>query len=174
MGLDQTIYRTTKNRLAAVQDYDSKVKLLHEWFDKSYAESADTLPKDENGFYDEGKFTKEQAELFKNLREKLGEKAKELGISVTKENTVFFDSDRYGLGEDDKLVSIADFRNEWPLHKFIVENFWDSSKRDNIVEIPLSKVALEKLIEAGFAPETFRYCISVLDDNHVIYYWPWY
>jgi len=174
MGLDQTIYRTTKKRLYAVQDYESKVELLHEWFDKFLAESADTLPKDENGFYYEDKFTKEQAELFKNLRVKLSDKAKELGISVTKENTIFLDSSRYGLGEDDTFVSIANFSNEWLLHKFIVENFWSKDKRDNLIEIPLSKEALEKLIEAGFAPETFRYCLSVLDDNHVIYYWPWY
>ena len=159
MGLDQTIYRTTKKRLAAVQDYNSKLELLYDWVDKLHDESADTLTK---------------AELFKNLREKIGDKAKELGLSVTKENSVFFDSDRYGLGEDDTLVAIADFRKDWPLHKFIVDNFWDSSNGDNLVEIPLSKSALEKLIEAGFSPETFRYALSVLDDNHAIYYWCWY
>lgn len=177
MGLDQEIIRTTKKRLAAIQDYNSKLEILHNWESELYNRPdvkslIENLPKS-GCQYDYDKYTEQQNDEIERLNNLYLDKAKEIGISI-RNDSVYFDEARYGLGEDDTTYLIEDFRKEWPLHQFIVDNFWDASKDDNLIEIPLQKESLEKLIEHGFFPDVFRNALSMIDDTHCIYYWAWY
>lgn len=181
MGLDQYLYMTTRETLSWRKEYNENVA---KW--EAAVEAAlkadktdwlavfDSFPKDEYECYDFGKFTPEQ------------EKMRQRYISLMCRTKTKF-AKKFGLELDDSEIlypvrpddldsaeELCYWRKNWDLHNYIVEHFWEDKDNDNCVDIPLGKEQLKELVKAGFDPEVFTRAYESLDDDHVVYYHPWY
>lgn len=180
MGLDQYIYRTTKKRWKAHLEfeelrkkYNGLVKKLES--EKKWNDFIISLPKKEYGGYAFDNFTDEQKNGVSRYRRECRKIAKRLGLKVDKGLCPKFEDEKYGLSqENDPVEEIMYWRKNWDLHKYIVENFWDDEEHDNLVNIPLRKCDIKKMINDHVEVETFKAIMKKLDKDHVIYYWPWY
>lgn len=179
MGLDQYLFRATKKRKDAIvkfkelcTQYRARVSEL----DKSERGKKlwDSLPWNEAHTYFENKdLTDEQIKEMEFFKEEYTRIANEIGIRIDSGfNPKFVPSD-FGLTKKDDNYEIAYWRKEWELHNFIVQNF-GNPKDDNLVEVWLDKEAIQKIIDAGYFQKEFRRALKKLDDDHVVFYWPWY
>lgn len=184
MGLDQYIYRTTKKRWKAHLEFKklsekyfglvSKMEADIEW--KKFLES---LPRRENPRYDSDydfdKFTKEHKNFISRYKKECRNIAKSIGMKVDKQLGPKFEDRKYGLSkEEDPVDEIMYWRKNWDLHKYIIDNFWPDKEHDNLVDIPLTRKDIKKMIKDGMEVGTFREILKELDKDHVVYYWPWY
>ena len=183
MGLDQYLYRTTKETFNRRKEYRENVAK----YESAVAEALnaeegkwgpffDSLPKDEFGVYDFDKFTPEQErrrqEYASMVRQTKIKFAKKFGLVLND------DSEFPDVLQDDNLETAEElyyWRKNWDLHNYIVEHFWNNDQEhDNCVDIPLGKEQLRELVKAGFDPDVFTQAYESLDDDHVVYYHPWY
>lgn len=180
MGLDQYLYRTTRETFNRRKEYDENVA---KW--EAATENAlkadktdwlavlDSFPKDEYGGYDFGKFTPEQEKIRRQyvslMRRTKVKFAKKFGLELDEEYL------EPTLPDDlDSAEELCYWRKNWDLHNHIVEHFWEDKENDNCVDIPLGKEQLKELVKAGFDPDVFTRAYESLDDDHVVYYHPWY
>ena len=178
MGLDQTLFRTTKKCKAAKIAFG---KLQEEFYnrEKELLSSAnwkpfiDSLPKNNFGQLDFGRFTSSQRKRLGIWRRNLHRIAKKIGIKLNEHRRPYMELSEYGLTEADLDEPIAEWRKDWPLHKFIVDNFLEDKENDNLVPIYLSKVDCEKIVAAGFVGG-FQDALDRWDDEHEVFYWAWY
>jgi hypothetical protein len=180
MGLDQYIYRTTKKRWKAhlefekvCKEYDSLVEKLSS--EKKWNDFTISLPKKENGGYDWDKFTDEQKKGISRYKRECRKIAKGLDMKLDDQLGPKFEDKKYGLNSRDDLVEeVMYWRKEWGLHKYIVDNFWKDKENDNLVNIPLRRKDIKKMIADRVEPDTFKAILKMLDKDHVVWYWPWY
>ena len=178
MGLDQTLFRTTKKCKEAKiawqkleLEYLAEVKELDAT--EKWKTLFETLPRNKYGYLDPKMTTSEQRKQIGVYRRTLRKIAKEVGIELTKNYRPWFNPSSYGLKEEELDEPIADWRKDWPLHKFIVDNFLEDKKNDNLVSIYLTKEDCEKIVAAGFVGG-FQDALDRLDDEHEVFYWAWY
>ena len=177
MGLDGYLYRTSKKRIEAQEqfgeirkEYSKDIETLVS--KPKWRSLMDSLPKDEFGHYDWKSYTKEQKIGMRNLRRAARRVAKKHGLCLDRALRPIFDLDKYGLTSDDDIEEIGYWRKNWDLHNYIIDNFGDK-EHDNLCEIYFSKVALEKIVNDGHVGG-FANALERWDDDHVVYYWPWY
>ena len=180
MGLDQYIYRTTKKRWKAHLEFEK----LHKKYnglvvklesDTEWKKFLDSLPKKENGTYDFDKFTSEHKKGISRYKRECRDIEKKLGIKVNKELKPKFEDREYGLGKkSDPVEEVMYWRKNYYLHKYIVDNFWKDKENDNLVNIPLRRKDIKKMIADRVEPDTFKAILKMLDKDHVVWYWPWY
>lgn len=178
MGLDQTLYRTTK------KCYEAKLacaKLAEEYTRRIEEASSsdrwkgfmDGLPRDDFGHYDFDKFSKEQRKEVGNYRRMLRKTARDVGIELDKYRRPWFNPKAYGLTDEELDKPVAEWRNNWRLHNLIVQNILENKENDNLTPIYLTKEDCEKIVSAGFI-EGFKDLIRLWDDDHKAFYWAWY
>lgn len=176
MGLDQYLYRTTKKRKDAITKFRElcmqyRAKVAE--FDKTerVQNLLNVLARRRKGEAKE--ILAEQKDEIEFVKGEYRRIAEEVGIRIDEEFEPEFEPSDYGLTEKDNQRDLAYWRKEWPLHNFIIHNF-GNPQDDNLVEVWLDKEAMEKIIEAGYFQEEFRDAMTMLDEEHVVYYWPWY
>ena len=152
------------------------------------------------GCFDFGKMTEKQKHEVEWYKEQVLAKAKEFGLDLDKTYRPVFDEKKYGLGkerrymdangrnvvmrsggveaseDEGKPFQIEYFDRDWKLHDFIVSSYWKPRGRDkdNLVRIPLTKEDLREIAEKGYYPDLFRFAAKFADEDHVVYYFPWY
>ena len=178
MGLDQTLFRTTKKCKEAKiawqkleLEYLAKVKELDAT--EKWQTLFEILPRNQYGYLDQKKITPDQRKQIGVYRRTLRKIAKEVGIELNKNYRPWFNPSSYGLKEEELDEPIADWRKDWSLHKFIVDNFLEDKENDNLVPIYLTKEACEKIVAAGYVGG-FQEALRRWDDEHEVFYWPWY
>ena len=181
MGLDQNLYRTTYRRLAAERDFEFLRNKYEEKAEKlmerpKWRELLETLPKNEFGHIDPSLFNEEHKRGMSKLRWAVKRIAKQIGIRLgTKARWMqpVFDWVDFGLGDEDELENLGYWRKNWDLHNYIIRNFWDDPNNDNLVKVLLSKKDLEKIVADGHEGG-FKDALDRWDDDHVVFYYPWY
>ena len=127
-----------------------------------------------HGRCDFEKLTKEQRDLIASYKRELIKKAHSLEGILRKNMTYAY---LVKKEEEDAENEIGSWRNEWPLHHFIIDNFGDP-KNDNLTEVYLDEAALKKIIENYNGNEEycepFRLALYIVKGGGVVYYWPWY
>lgn len=176
MGLDQYLFRTTKKRKDAIvkfRELCTQYRAKVAEFDKT--DRAQNLMNALAGKRkDEAvKVLAEQKDEIEFVKGEYRRIAEEVGIRIDEGFLPEFNPSEYGLTEKDNNRELAYWRKELPLHNFIIHHF-GNPKDDNLVEVWLDKEAMEKIIEAGYFQEEFRDAMTMLDEEHVVYYWPWY
>ena len=180
MGLDQYIYRTTKKRWNAHLDFDKLCKKYYSSVKKledrtGLQEFLNSLPRDEKFTLDKKRFSREQSRKISWYKRTFRSIAKDLGLKLDKNLAPKFESGKYGVTDKrDPVEEVMYWRKEWGLHNYIVANFWKDKENDNLVEIPLRRKDIRKMISDRMFPETFEELLKGLDKDHVLYYWPWY
>lgn len=181
MGLDQYLCKTTRETFNRRKTYNENVA---KW--ESAVEAAlnadktnwlavfDSFPKNEYGNYDFERFTPEQ----EKTRQRYLSLMRRTKIKFAKKFSIELDDseipDPVRPDDLDNAEELYYWRKNWDLHNYIVEHFWDDKEHDNCVDIPLGKEQLKELADAGFDPEVFTQAYESLDDDHVVYYHPWY
>lgn len=179
MGLDQNLYRTTKKRKAAFERFDELCKeygLCRIEMDNEdrWKDLFNGLPQnDEKTMYLAEKFTEEQKKALELYKEEVKKVAEKVGVRISEELIPQFIPSDFGLTEEDEDEELMYWRKNWELHNFIVQNF-GNPEDDNLVRIWLDKDAIDKIIEAGFDVDVFKRAKMGIDEDHVLYYWPWY
>lgn len=178
MGMDQSLFRTTKKCHAAKiafsklrAEYEKKV--AESYNSEAWKPFIESLPRDEFGHFANARFSAEQRKRVGVWRRGLHRIAKKAGIKLDKNRRPYLDRETYGLTDADMDDEIADWRKNWPLHKFIVENFLEDKENDNLIPIYLSKEECEKIVAAGFI-EGFQEALRRWDEEHEVFYWAWY
>ena len=178
MGLDQSLYRTTKKcHVAKIAfgklraEYDKKVEELYN--SEAWKPFMESLPRNEFGYYANDKFSAEQRKRVGVWLRGLHRIAKKVGIKLDKNRRPYLDNETYGLKDEDRDEEIYYWRKNYSLHKFIRDNFLEDKENDNLVSIYLSKDDCEKIVAAGFIGG-FQEALDRWDDEHEIFYWPWY
>ena len=180
MGLDHYIYRTTKKRWKAHLEFEKVCKKYDRLVEKlssgkKWNDFMISLPKMEYGGYAWDKFTDEQKRGISRYKRECRKIAKGLGLKLDKNLCAQFEDEKYGLNaESDPVEEVMYWRKNWDLHKYIVENFWDDEEHDNLVNIPLRKCDIKKMINDHVEVGTFKAIVKELDKDHVVWYWPWY
>lgn len=178
MGLDQSLYRTTKKchaaKIAFIKKRAEYNKRIDEVFNSDkWKPFMESLPRDKSGYFDTDKFTAEQRKMVGVWRRGLHRIAKEVGVKLNAQRNPYMDNETYGLTDADLDVEIAYWRKNWELHKFIVDNFLENKEEDNLVAVYLTKEDCQKIVDAGFGGG-FQEAIDKWDDEHEVFYWPWY
>ena len=178
MCLDGYLYRTSKRRVEASEKFGKIRRAYSEDIETlvnkpKWKELMDSLPKNEFGYNDWDSYTNEQKVGVRNLRRAARRVAKKHGLCLGQDLRPIFDGGQFGLDETDCLMELAYFDRDWDLHNFIINNFWKDKEHDNLVEVYLTKDDVKKIIDAGFK-EGFVEALSCWDDDHVVFYWPWY
>lgn len=178
MGLDGHLYRTSKRRVEASKKFGEIRKAYSKDIEAlvgkpKWKSLMDSLPKNEFGHYDWGSYTKEQKVRMGNLRRAVHRVAKKHGLSLGQDLRPIFDGEQFGLDETDLLMELAYFDRDWDLHNYIIDNFWKDKEHDNLVEVYLTKDDVKKIVAAGYK-EGFVEALSCWDDDHVVFYYPWY
>ena len=178
MGMDQSLFRTTKKCHAAKiafsklrSEYNKKVEELYN--SEAWKPFVESLPRDEFGHFENDKFSAEQRKRVGVWRRGLHRIAKEVGIKLDKNRRPYLDKETYGLKDEDYDEEIYYWRKNYFLHTFIRDNFLEDKEHDNLVEVYLSKDDCEKIVAAGFIGG-FQDALDRWDDEHEVFYWPWY
>ena len=178
MGLDQTLFRTTKKckeaKIAWQKleiEYLAKVKELDAT--EKWQTLFEILPRNQYGYLDQKKITPEQRKQIGVYRRTLRNIAKKCGIELNKNYRPRLNPSAYGLKDSELDEPIAEWRKNWTLHKYIVENFLEDKTKDNLIPIYLSKEDCEKIVSAGFG-YGFQEALDRWDDEHTVFYWAWY
>lgn len=192
MGLDAYLYRTTKKRIEALDDFDQKNSKYRKWLGEYFEYETvkklfESLPKvkseyGEMEYFDWDGMTDKQRSDIEDIKAAIRSKAKEIGFSLNDELKAVFDPCSYGLDEDEtNPYEIQYFDRDWELHNFIVDHYWNtdknddkSKKNDNLTRIPLTSENLKEIAKAGFYPDVFKFASETVDENHVVYYYAWY
>ena len=178
MGLDQTLFRTTRKCREAKEAF---AKLKAEYYRRVEELAAsdrwrpfmESLPKDRFGGFDPGRCSPEQRRRVGVWRRELRRIAKAVGIGLDEHRRPRMDAKAYGLGDEDLDEPIWDWRKNWDLHMFIRENFLGEGEGDNLAAVYLTREDCERIVAAGF-PEGFREALDRWDDGHEVFYWAWY
>lgn len=179
MGLDQQLFRTTKKRKEATEKFNELSKQYRSCLRELEKQDRwqnlwDSLPLTEDKMrYDVARFTDEQKKEIECLKETAKHIAEGFGIHIDEATMPDFEPSDFGLTNDDVNVELAYFDRDWDLHNFIIDNFGDK-ENDNLVEVWLDRDAVDKIIDAGFYVDVFTQARTMIDDNHVLYYYPWY
>ena len=86
----------------------------------------------------------------------------------------------FGLNhKDDSVDEIGYWRKDWPLHQYIIDNFWHDKDNDNLREVYLDEEAIKAIIEAykhdgGDVSDSFRTALDIVRGGGVVFYWAWY
>ena len=75
--------------------------------------------------------------------------------------------------EEDPIREIGYWRKEWLLHEFIIKSFGDPDN-DNLCEVYLDEVALNKLAKKYPVEDAFKDAIAIVKGGGVVYYYAWY
>lgn len=179
MGLDQYLFRTTKKRMAARDEYVSLSREYSETVDSLLEEPKwksviDSLPKTAGGCLELGRMSPDQKKQWAKVRAACRMVAKKIGIAVGRGGTapVFIPS-AWGLTDEDKVEELAYWRKNWELHKYIIDNFWSDKEHDNLIEVFLTRKMLCKIVSDGYT-EGFKQALDRWDENCVVFYHPWY
>ena len=179
MGLDQSLYLTTKRRKEAIEKFHGlRVQYMERVAKAENSKRAKTLfasLNKQDGFpnFDFEKLPdslKNEIEFFKTKFRRI---AKAVGIRIDEDFNPEFNPSDYGLTENDNLIELAYWRKEWGLHNYI-ESYYGDPKNDNLVEVWLDREAIENIIKARYFKNVFRRALKRIDDTHVIFYFPWY
>lgn len=178
MGLDGHLYRTSKRRVEASKKFGEIRKAYSKDIEAlvgkpKWKSLMDSLPKNEFGYHDWKSYTNEQKVGVRNLRRAAHRVAKKHGLCLDRELRPIFDLDKYGLTSDDDIEEIGYWRKNWELHNYIIDNFWKDKEHDNLVEVYLTKDDVKKIVSVGYK-EGFVEALSCWDDDHVVFYYPWY
>ena len=179
MGLDGYLYRTSKRRVDAAKKFHEIRRAYSEDIDllmkkPRWKNLFDSLPKNEFGNCDWKSFTDEQKKGIRYLRRAVGRVAKKHGLALDRDCRPIFDIEDFGLNHKvDGVDEIGYWRKNWSLHRYIIDNFWHDKDNDNLVEVYLTKDDVKKIVDAGYK-EGFVEALSCWDDDHVVFYYPWY
>ena len=179
MGLDQYLIRTTKRRIVAKLRYED---LAWEYYAQTnrllekprWRHVIDSLPETPGGMLDLSNATPEQKRQVAKARAACRRVAKRLGIDLEDGgNSPVFVPSSWGLTDEDAEERLAYWRKDWDLHQYVIDNFWGNKEDDNLVEVFLTKENLKKIVADGHE-EGFKDAIDRWDDDHVVFYLPWY
>ena len=189
MGLDQYLYKTTKEdteRCIAFKKINDEFisrrgKLLNDKYDeiiKGFSQP--------DGIFDEDKLTEEQKKEFDAARTEFHRECKEIADEI---GATLCDDGSNEIAYPEDLnwgYELGYWRNDWPLHRFIVDNFGNPDN-DNLVEVYLNEEQIQKVIDWAKSDgngeesydnrntiETFSIALSIVRDGGVVYYHPWY
>lgn len=177
MGLDMYLKSTGHNHRRINELAMERAKEFNVFRESLYASEqyvglAD-LPR-RYGYLEVDKLTKEQRNLVATYKAELSKKAHALGGIMRCNCTYAFVIPK---GEEDPVHTIGYWRKEWPLHKFIIENFGDKDN-DNLTEVYLDEAALTTIIDHYKDNEEycdpFRRALDIVKGGGVVYYWAWY
>ena len=178
MGLDMYLKSTGHNHrrinelaMEREKEFNAFRELLYA--SEKYAGLAD-LPHLYGTYVDGDKLTKDQRSLVATYKAELGKKAHALGGIMRRDCTYAYIIPE---GEEDPVHTVGYWRKEWPLHKFIIENFGDKDD-DNLTEVYLDEAAITKIIDHYKDYEDysdpFRQALDIVRGGGVVYYWAWY
>ena len=178
MGLDGYLYRTSKRRVEATKKFNEIRKAYSNEIDALMQKPKwkglfDSLPKNEFGYCDWKSYTDEQKKGVRYLRRAARRIAKKHGLELDRGCRPIFNIEDFGLNyEDDDLEEIGYWRKDWDLHNYIINHFGDPND-DNLVEVHFTRADLEKIVSDGHVG-AFKDALDRWDDDHVVFYWPWY
>ena len=175
MGLDQRLYLTTKVLHEVKIAFQKKAneysrRALELEATEKWKNFVASLPINRFGIIDTENFSKEEKKKIGVFKRHLRKIAKDIGIELTRCYRPKFTCN---LTDDKMDECIGEWRKNWELHKFIVDNFLENKKHDNLVDIYLTKEDCEKIVSAGFVGG-FQNALDRLDDEHEVFYWAWY